>query len=666
MTRDQHPDQVANGKANGRSLRAKPKAKPRKKQPSKKMKAKSESSKRPIKAADDSKPGTAGQSTPSRSPRESDIPKTEGFDPQKLAANMAEMVQASQNLVSTYLEKAQSQAGQNALLSDPLNVGGAFSEFVTKLAARPETVVGAQQALWLEHLALWQYAAKRSAGWEAEPPYPSDPNDRRFKDPEWQTNLIFDVMKQSYLIVSKWLLELVESVDDLDDATRAKLRFYTKQMTDAFAPTNFFWTNPEVLRTTYEQSGENLVRGLNNVIRDLKAGDGNLAIRQTDMEFFEVGRNLATTPGKVVFQNDIFQLIQFEPRTAKVLQTPLLIFPPWINKYYILDMRPDNSFVRWCLEQGLSVFVVSWVNPDAQLAKKTFEDYMKEGIYTALDAVEKATGEREIHTIGYCIGGTLLATALAHMAAHGDDRIKSATFFAAQADFSEAGDLKVFIDDQQLQSLEERMDQAGGVLEGANMAQTFNMLRANDLIWSFVVNNYLLGKEPFRFDLLFWNADATRMPKALHLFYLKEFYRDNKLAKGELVIDDTQLDLSGVKTPIFLQSSKEDHIAPCGSVFKMRKLFGGPVEFIVAGSGHIAGVINPPASKKYQYWTSKEKSQDLELWWKDAEEHPGSWWPYWFEWLKSRSGDMVPARFPGDRALQVIEDAPGSYVLTRS
>jgi len=588
-------------------------------------------------------------------------------DSQRLAEHMSQAVDASRKLVAAYLEARKTpQQHFDSLFGDPLNLGGAFSKLIVSLAGDPMQLHRAHADLWQRYWSLWQYAVQRSLGQEPPPAIEPDNGDKRFRHEDWSNNLVFDVIKQSYLLTSQWLQDVVAKSPDLDDETRHKVEFFTKQATDAFSPSNFFWTNPEVLRTTIEERGENLVRGLNNVLADLVRGKGDLAIRQTDMEYFEVGRNLATTPGKVVFQNEILQLIQFEPMTAEVCKRPLLIFPPWINKYYILDLRSDNSFIRWCLERGLTVFIVSWVNPDSRLARKTFEDYMVEGIFTALDAVEAATGEREVNAIGYCIGGTLLSAALAYMAAKGDKRIASATFFAAQADFSEAGDLRVFIDDQQLRSIEERMNEAGGVLEGSKMANTFNMLRANDLIWSFVVNNYLLGKEPFRFDLLFWNADATRMPKALHLFYLREFYRNNKLARGELELCGEKLDLSKVKIPVFLQSSREDHIAPAKSVFKMTKLFGGPCEFIVAGSGHIAGVINPPSAQKYQHWIGKAGAGNLDDWWASAQERPGSWWPHWLEWLKPLSGAKVPARFPGDGKLKVIEDAPGSYVRQRS
>ncbi|HTX49802.1 MAG TPA: alpha/beta fold hydrolase, partial [Caulobacteraceae bacterium] len=354
------------------------------------------------------------------------------------------------------------------------------------------------------------------------------------------------------------------------------------------------------------------------------------------------------------------------PTTETVSETPLLIFPPWINKYYILDLRPENSMIRWLTSQGITVFVTSWVNPDARLAERTFEDYLHEGIYAASDAVMRQTGVKRVNTVGYCIGGTLLSCALAYMAAQGDDRIASATFFAAQQDFTEAGDLLLFTNEDWLRELEKKMDEGGGVLSGQTMADTFNALRSNDLIWSFFVSNYLMGKEPRPFDLLFWNSDQTRMPRALHLFYLRQFYGANALAKGELVLDGVKLDLGQVKTPIYVQSSKEDHIAPYRSVYKGARLFGGPATFMMAGSGHIAGVINHPDAKKYQHWTNPELPPTVEEWMAGATEHPGSWWPNWMAWLKPRSGKQVPARDPANGPLKPLEDAPGSYVKVKS
>jgi polyhydroxyalkanoate synthase len=481
---------------------------------------------------------------------------------------------------------------------------------------------------------------------------------------------MFDVMKQSYLLTSNWLNDLVSDVDDVDPMTKRRVEFFTKMLTDAFSPSNFLLSNPAALREAMQSQGQSLVKGAENFAADLARADGGLAISQTDLAKFKVGENVATAPGKVVFRNELFELLQFSPSTKEVFEVPLLIFPPWINKFYILDLRPENSMIRWLVSQGFTVFVTSWVNPDASLADMTMTDYMFKGVYAAVEQVLTQTGAKTVNAVGYCIGGTLLSCALAHMAAQnegeGDNRIASATFFAAQQDFAEAGDLLLFTNDAWLKDLEAQIDAAGGVLPSGAMADTFNMLRANDLIWSFFVNNYLMGKAPAAFDLLFWNSDQTRMPKALHLSYLDDFYKSNRLSKGELVLDSVKLNLKAVKIPVFVQSSKEDHIAPFRSVYRGAQLFGGPVTFIMAGSGHIAGVINHPDAKKYQYWTNPDLPVTVDAWREGAVEHPGSWWPQWSSWLGARSGGKAPARDPARGPLKPLEDAPGGYVKVRS
>jgi polyhydroxyalkanoate synthase len=569
----------------------------------------------------------------------------------------------SQQLLTDFMRRQADKFGKEPV--DPLNLFGAFSDLLRGMVADPAPIMEAQFALWRDYMSLWERTARRMLGGESNPMVAPSPGDKRFRDKDWQENQIFDFIKQSYLLTANWLQTTVGKVENLDPASRRRIQFYTKQFADAFAPTNFVLTNPEVLRTTLQSNGENLVRGLNNLLEDLDRGEGQLSIRQTT-DVFKVGENVATAPGKVVFRNDLIELLQFDPTTAEVYERPLLIFPPWINKFYILDLRPENSFIRWAVGRGYTVFVVSWVNPDAKLAKKTFEDYMRVGIFAALEAVQKATGVADPNVIGYCIGGTLLSATLAYMAAKKDDRIHSATFFAAQADFSEAGDLQIFIDDVQLEALEQQMVQSGGVLEGSKMATTFNMLRANDLIWSFVVNNYLLGKDPVPFDLLYWNSDTTRMPEATHLFYLRQFYKNNALAKGNMSFDGVKLDLSKVKVPTYLQSAREDHIAPFRSVYKTTQLFKGPIRFIIAGSGHIAGVINPPSAKKYQYWTNDKLPPTIEEWQAGAVEHPGSWWPDWDQWLSKLSSKKVAARKPGSGKLKALGDTPGTYVKVKA
>ncbi len=583
-------------------------------------------------------------------------------DIEELTQNFFELARKNQEIFAKLLEKNQ----QSIANPDPLNAVPSLTRAAGQLSMNPNRLMQANLELWQKHMLLWQNAAGQLAGQPSTPVAKPDRGDRRFRHADWDENPLFDFIKQSYLITSQWLVSTMSQIDGIDKEDARKVEFYTKQFADAFSPTNFLWTNPEALRATLESGGDNLKKGMENFCRDMERGDGSLKMTMVDADAFELGRNIATTPGKVVYQNDLIQLLQFTPRTEEVHRVPLLIVPPWINKYYILDLREDNSFIRWMLDQGFTVFVVSWVNPDESLAGKTFGDYMQEGILDAVDAVIRATGEQEISAIGYCIGGTLLGATLAYMAACDDRRIKAATFFAAQTDFSEAGDLKVFIDEQQLESLDDMMAEKG-YLEGSAMSTTFNMLRSNDLIWSFYVNNYLLGKDPAPFDLLYWNADATRMPRNTHMFYLREMYLHNNLAKpGGIELKGVPIDLTRVNIPVYLQASKDDHIAPYPSVFKARNQYSGPVRFVLSGSGHIAGVINPPAANKYQYWLNEQQPPELEEWLAGAQEHAGSWWPDWGRWLSEQSGPMVPARQPGDGALEIIEDAPGSYVKTTS
>ncbi|MCK6370411.1 MAG: class I poly(R)-hydroxyalkanoic acid synthase [Gammaproteobacteria bacterium] len=587
------------------------------------------------------------------------------FDMQQATEELLRLARANQEIFAEALKTP----GDVMSALDPLNVGGTLTEAAQRMRFDPARLMQANLDLWQQHMQLWQSVSQRLMGQPAAPVATPERGDRRFRDPEWDTNPLFDFIKQSYLITSRWLVGTMAAVEGLDDKTLRKLDFYTRQFADAFAPSNFVWSNPEVLRATIESKGENLVRGFENFRRDLERGQGRLQITHTDPGAFEPGRNIAVTPGKVVYQNELLQLVQFAPTTAEVYEKPLLIVPPWINKYYILDLTPEKSFVRWAVERGYTVFVVSWVNPDSGLAGKTFDDYLTEGVLGAVDAVTRATGAQEMNVIGYCIGGTLLAAALGCMAARGDRRISSATFFATQVDFSEPGDLQVFIDERQLENLDRMMEEKG-YLDGQAMFTTFNMLRANDLFWSFYVNNYLLGKEPVSFDLLYWNADATRMPRRTHMYYLREMYLKNNLVKpGALTLGGVPIDLTKVSMPIYLLASREDHIAPYPSVFKASHLYTGPVRFVLAGSGHIAGVINPPSQGKYQYWVNeRQEGQVGELadWLNGATEHPGSWWPDWDAWLAPQSGPKVPARVPGAGELPAIEDAPGSYVKLRS
>jgi polyhydroxyalkanoate synthase len=583
---------------------------------------------------------------------------------EKLSMNLARAALTAQGAIA---EQALRQADRPAALTpDPFHVAPALTEVMGRLAAEPDRLVRAQADLFSRYLELWQSTSRRMAGETFEPVAAPAKGDRRFADPDWAENPVFDVMKQSYLLTSNWLNSLVAEVDQVDPMAKRRVEFFMKMLTDAFSPSNFLLSNPAALREIVATGGESLVRGVENFAADLARGGGQLAISQTDSAKFKIGEDVATAPGKVIYRNELIELIQYSPSTKQVREIPLLIFPPWINKFYIMDLRPENSMIRWLTAQGFTVFLTSWVNPDSALAAKTFEDYMVEGVYEASQVVMAQAGVEKVNTAGYCIGGTLLSTAMAHMATTGDERINSATFFAAQQDFAEAGDLLLFANDEWLAELERKMDAGGGVLSGQAMADTFNALRSNDLIWSFFVNNYLLGREPKPFDLLFWNSDQTRMPRTLHLYYLRKFYSENALARGELELGGVKMDLSQVKTPIYVQSSKEDHIAPAQSVYRGARLFGGPATFTMAGSGHIAGVINAPAAQKYQHWTNDQLPATLNDWRAGAVEHPGSWWPHWAEWLTARSGGLVPARDPAKGRFAPIEDAPGSYVKVRS
>jgi polyhydroxyalkanoate synthase subunit PhaC len=588
------------------------------------------------------------------------------FDPEAFAMNLARAMESSGQALAAYLkprENGEVRDKPPSELGEVIKTFSAVAEFWLSDETRSAQL---QSNLAKAYIDLWGSAVRRMAGEDAKPAISPSPRDRRFTDPEWKSNQFFDFVLQLYLLTTQWAQDLVRNAEDLDPHTRKKAEFYVQQITNALAPSNFVLTNPEVLRETLASNGDNLVRGMKMLAEDVEAGHGTLRIRQSDPTNLAVGVNMATTPGKVIFQNELMQLIQYAPSTASVLRTPLLIVPPWINKFYILDLKPEKSFIKWCVDQGLTVFVISWVNPDKSLGAKTFEDYMKQGPLAAMDAIEQATGELKVHTMGYCVGGTLLASTLAWLAEKRRVRVTSATFLAAQVDFTHAGDLLVFVDEDQISALERDM-QAAGVLEGSKMAMAFNMLRSNDLIWSYVVSNYLKGQPPSAFDLLHWNSDATRMPAANHSYYLRNCYLENRLSAGSMVLDNTLLDLSKVRVPIYNLATREDHIAPAESVLYGSQFFGGPVKYVLSGSGHIAGVVNPPSSGKYQFWTNDNiKDVTLADWLKGAQEHKGSWWPDWRQWLATIDAEEMPARAVGAAALPPIEDAPGSYVRVRA
>jgi polyhydroxyalkanoate synthase len=587
-------------------------------------------------------------------------------DPEALARNFARAVEEGGRALAAYLKPREDGRGADALAgttTEVLKTLGRIGEYWT---ADPSRMMEAQTRLFGNYLAVWQSAMAQAAGHKVEPAMAPQAGDKRFADPDWTENPLFNALKQLYLATSRWAEELVSEAEGVDDHTRRKARFYLQQINNALSPTNFLLTNPEVLKETAATSGENLVRGMHMLAEDIAAGGGSLRLRQTDPKGFKLGETIATTPGKVIHQNDLRQVIQYAPTTETVFKRPLLLVPPWINKFYILDLTPEKSLIRWLVDQGHTVFVVSWVNPDERHAEKGFEHYMREGILETLDVIEKATGEREVNAVGYCVGGTLLATTLAYMAATEDRRIASATLLTTQVDFEFAGDLKIFADAGQIASVEAEMERAG-YLDGSKMASTFNLLRSNDLIWPYVVNNYLKGKEPFPFDLLYWNSDSTRMPAANHSFYLRNCYLQNNLAKGRLQMGGETIDLSKVTVPIYNLATKEDHIAPAQSAFVGAGLFGGPVRFVLSGSGHIAGVVNPPSRQKYQHWVGGKPEGTLEDWVEAAEERPGSWWEDWQAWLESQDATRVKKkRRPGGGKLKPIEDAPGSYVAVRS
>ncbi|RWB05828.1 MAG: class I poly(R)-hydroxyalkanoic acid synthase [Mesorhizobium sp.] len=607
--------------------------------------------------------------TPDSGKAEDDEPSTvEQYlvkDPERFALNMARMIEQAGKAASAWAEPREKGDVRDHVAEPVVDMVKTFSKLSEYWLADPQRALEAQTRLFSGYMTVWANAIQRTsnAAQDIEDAVKPERGDKRFLDPEWGRNAFFDFLKQAYLVTSRWAADLVEHAEGLDEHTRHKAGFYVKQVSNAISPSNFILTNPELFRETVASNGENLVRGMKMLAEDIAAGKGDLKLRQADYSPFEIGRNIATTPGKVVGRSDVAEIIQYDPATETVLKRPLLICPPWINKFYILDLNPQKSFIRWAVEQGHTVFVISWINPDERHGTKSWEAYIREGLQYGLDTVEKATGERDVNAIGYCVGGTLLAAALALMAQEGDDRIKSATFFTTQVDFTYAGDLKVFVDEEQVAAVEKSMSEKG-YLDGTKMATAFNMLRSGDLIWPYVVNNYMRGKDPLPFDLLYWNADSTRMAAANHSFYLRNCYLENNLSQGTMELAGHTVSLGDITIPVYNLASKEDHIAPALSVFLGSKYFGGTVEYVMAGSGHIAGVVNPPASNKYQYWTGGTPTGDFSQWIANATDHPGSWWPHWQDWIEAKDNTRVPARKPG-KHMKTLGDAPGTYVKVR-
>lgn len=591
------------------------------------------------------------------------------YDPIALGQILMDVSQQVQPLFQEFFKKNDfdiTNIGDQTI--DPLNIREAYTDFMTQLANDPQKFINMQIQFWTDWTDLWQDSAKRFV--EGDITQSKDDQkpkntDRRFKSDAWQQSALFDFIKQSYLMTSHFIENMVDGTEGMDTEAKRKVSFYTRQFVDAMAPSNFLFTNPEVLDETIKTKGENLVKGMKSLLEDMERGHGELKISTTNYSAFELGKNIATTKGKVMYQNDLMQLIQYEPTTPKVHKRPMLIIPPWINKYYILDLREENSFVKWFVDQGHTVFILSWVNPDKKLAGKTFEDYMTEGIFDALDQIKNITGEPDVNAIGYCLGGTLLTIALAYMAAQKDpkqkDRIASACFLTTLVDFEKAGDLKLFIDEAQITMMEKSMKEKG-FLDADHFRKTFSMLRSNDMVWSFVVNNYLMGREPFPFDLLYWNDDATNMPAAMHSFYLRNCYQNNLLKEpGGITMKDTPIDVRSIKTPCYFLSAKEDHIAPWDATYATTQMVSGPKTFTLSASGHVAGVVNPPAKNKYCFWTSSKQPATPEDWLQNAKQHDGSWWTDYNKWVSQYGDEKVPARKIGEGKLKPIEDAPGSY-----
>jgi polyhydroxyalkanoate synthase len=598
------------------------------------------------------------------------VKKTERASEEKKASTgavetLTDITNRSANLFHLYAEKLKIE--DNYQVIDPRTVTASSQEFLQKAMIDPAPILKEQAAFWTDLGLLWQRTALRALfNMPAEPVIAPAKQDKRFKNDAWTDNWFFDYTKQQYLLLSRCLESSVRGVKGLDPHTQHKAQFYTRQFVSALSPTNFVLTNPSVVNATVETRGQNLLNGFRNFVEDLERGGGRLSLKMTDLAAFKFGENIANSPGKVVFQNELMQLIQYAPSTASVQRRPLLIVPPWINKFYILDLKPKNSFIKWCVEQGHTVFVISWINPGPELAHKSFSDYLLAGPLQAIDAIEKATGESEVNVIGYCIGGTLVASTLAYMATRNDRRIVSATLFTSLLDFSDVGDISVFIDEDQLQLADEHMNRLG-YLEGNHMSEAFNLMRENDLIWFFFINNYLLGRSPAAFDILYWNSDSTRMPARMQSYYLRNMYLRNVLKNaGGINLANVPIDLRKIAVPVYFLSTREDHIAPWHSTYAGTQLVSGPVRFVLGASGHVAGVINPPSANKYGYWTNEKLSAEPETWLKGATYHEGSWWTDWAAWIVGHGGDQVPARQPGSGKLAAIEDAPGSYVKVRA
>ena len=579
------------------------------------------------------------------------------FDVQELQSNLVKSAWLWQEFS---LKAAAAALGQLEQAAPDPAFKQTLNHWGLNLLFQPATVFAASTTLMQKQTQMWQRAITKLWGWSDKDISESAKRDRRFKDSAWQT-WAGEVLSQSYVNQAEFWKTLAQIKQGLTPREARQAEFFIQNLVDALSPSNYALTNPQVWQAIRDTNGANLVKAMQNLLQDYQ--DGELRIRMTDPNAFEVGKNIATTQGKVIFRNELIELIQYHPSTPEVRKNPLLIVPPWINKFYILDLREQNSFVKWAVDQGHTVFMISWVNPGAEHSSVGFDDYLQKGTLAAMDAIEKATGEHDINVASYCLGGTMTGMTLAYQAAKKDDRVKSATFFTTLLDFSEPGELGVFLDEAQIEALEKRMQDNGGYLDGKNMAAAFNMLRSNDLIWSFFINLYLLGKDPAPFDLLYWNSDSTRMPAKMHGYYLRNMYLHNRLREaGGITLNGTALDLRQIKTPAYFVSAYDDHIAPWRSTYKGAQLFSGPVKFVLGQSGHIAGIVNPAAQNKYGHWINDRLEADADTWFNNAKEVKQSWWHDWDQWVSVYAGGKVAARQAGAGELPALEDAPGTYV----
>lgn len=581
------------------------------------------------------------------------------FDPLQLSQALMFAAMKTQNSFHAFDPRKDS-----ASLFNIEDMTETFQTALEKLSTQPDKIISASQEYLKSTFQLWQNSLSVLSGQKETIDEVIEGNipDNRFKDEMWHKNPFFGYARQSYLLWDRWIKDIATNIEDLDPKTALKIQFYTRQFTDSLSPSNFPWSNPKTVLKTIDSKGMNLIQGINNLLRDFEQGKGQIKIKMVDHEAFRLGENIAATPGKVIFQNELIQIIQYIPTTKTVFQIPVLLIPPCINKFYIYDLRPDNSFVKWLLDRGHTVFMISWVNPDQRLSEKTFEDYVFDGVGSAINTILDLTGEKKINAVGFCIGGNILGSYAAYMADEKNNPLASTTYLATLFDFKNPGDLGVFIDEKQINQLEKKISQKG-YLEGQILAQTFNLLRANDLIWWFVINNYFLGQEPMAFDLLYWNSDSTNLPSKMFLYYLREMFINNNLIRPNgLKLKNKFLDLSKVKTPTFLFNTKDDHIAPWMCGYAATRVLQGPIKFVLGGSGHIAGVFNPPTVTKYGYWTSDALVDKAEEWFSTATQKQGSWWPEWVEWIEQYAGMKIKASTVGSSKYPALEDAPGSYV----